>query len=310
MPSSKKTNYLWERKTETALQFWPEASIERSLIKPTTPKEFISTNPADKVCAPEPLPFEILESRGIPHSAISEHDKSFYTSRSHENFNFVSYTTGGDALLKIDGKKIHLKKGMFFYASHRSEYTLQISQSWKMFFFHLEKSPRWNDITDKVYIVKQAKFIEAISVPTLGYFNEVYSPERSLNLLDIYAETIEYFLRRELSEERFLWRNLDTLIAEIKSGNLKDTQTKNVAQRLNISIYELDKYCKISHGVKFAKLVEKINMRQAKQIMTSDKQQNITNIAKKCGFANVHSFSRAFSRNFGVSPSEFLKKGI
>ncbi len=307
MPDTQKPSYLWERKTDTSLQFWPEASIERSLIKPTAPKEFISTDPKEKVCAPPPLPFEILASRGIPHSAISEHSQSFYTSRSHENFNFVCYTTGGSAILKIDGKTVRLKKGTLFYASHRSEYTLQIPKRWKMFFFHLEKSKSWNNVTDKIYIVRQAKYLDAITSPTMGYFNEVYKPERSFNLLDIYAETIEYFLRRELSEDSKMWHNVDNYIAEIKAGNIATTQAKLVAKKLNLSIYELNKFCLKTYGKKFAKLSEKINMRRAKQMLSSNKSQHIALVAKECGFANVHSFSRAFSRNFGISPSEFLK---
>ncbi len=305
MSDTPNPHYLWERKTDTSLQFWPETSIERSLIKPTTPKEFTSTDPKEKVCAPPPLPFEILASRGIPHSAISEHSQSFYTSRSRENFNFVCYTTGGSAILKIDGKTIRLKKGSLFYASHRSEYTLQIPKRWKMFFFHLEKSQRWNYITDKVYIVRQTKYLDAITSPTIAYFNEVYKPERSFNLLDIYAETIEYLLRRELSEESKMWRNVDELIAEMKTGNVTIMQTKLVAKKLNMSIYELNKFCLKTYGEKFAKIVEKINMRRAKQMLASNK--SISLVAKECCFANVHSFSRAFSRNFGMSPSDFLK---
>ena len=302
-----KSNYLWERKTETSLQFWPKVSIERSLIKPTAPKEFISQNPNDKVCAPPPLPFGILESRGIPHSAISEHAKSFYTSRSHENFNFISYTTLGEAILKISGKTIRLKKGMFFYASHRSEYELRIPKLWKMFFFHLEKSKRWNNVSDNIYVVKQAKFLDDIKAPTFRYFNEVYKSDRSLHLLDIYADTIEYFIRRELTEDSEKWRNIDALVAEIKSGKLANAQTKFIAKKLNMTVYELDKYCLKTHGDKFAKLVEKINMQRAKRILLSKDTQKITTISKLCGFANVHSFSRAFSRNFGKSTTDFAK---
>ncbi len=304
----KQNKYLWDRKTGTSLQFWPQKSTERSLIKPTVPIEYVSNNPKDKITAPPPLPIKILRERGIQHAAISEHDAGFYTQRANENFNYVSFTTGGNVILKIDGKKIRLKKGMMFYASSKSEYSLEIPKYWSMFFFHMEKSAKWNFLTKDIYIVKQAEFLEDIKFPTYNFFNEVYKEKRSLRLLEIYADMIEIFLRREISGNHADWHILDNILYDLQSNSIRSIQTKQVAKQLDMNIYEFDKLCVKNYGMKFAKLVEKIKMQRAKNKLLSTQIPNIKQIALDCGYANVHSFSRAFSRYFKTSPSKFIEK--
>ncbi len=306
--NSIKNKYLWDRKTGSSLQFWPKNSTERSLIKPTVPLEFVSNNPKDKITFPPPLPIGILENRGIQHAAISEHVAGFYTQRASENFNYVSFTTGGSVNLKIDGKLIKLKKGMMFYASSKSEYSLQIPKYWNMFFFHLEKSPKWNFITNDVYIVRNAKFLDEIKFPTYLFFEEVYKANRSLRLLESYADIIEIFIRREISDDSTDWNRLDSIIHNLKVGKITSLKTKQVAEQLGMNSYEFDKLCIKNHGMKFAKLVEKIKMQRAKNSMLNVPSHNISEIARDCGYANVHSFSRAFSRYFNMSPTQFLNK--
>ena len=302
------SKYLWDRKTETALQFWPEKSTEHSLIKPTVPLEFVSNTPSDKITFPHPLPIKILEGRGIHHAAISNHASGFYTQRANEEFNYVSFTTGGSANLKINGKNINLKKGMLFYASSKSEYTLQIPKYWNMFFFHLEKSPKWNFITKDIYIVRNANFLEEIKYPTYKFFDEVYKQNRSLRLLEIYADMLEIYIRREITNNDSHWNRLDNIIYELQTSSIQTISTKGAAQQLGMNVYKFDKHCIKFHGMKFAKLVEQIKMQKGKKLLMSLENPNITQIAKECGYANVHSFSRAFSRYFKETPTSFIEK--
>ncbi len=302
----KHDDYLWEKKTDSSLLLWPKESVEKSLIKPTAPEHIVSYNPSAQITAPHALPFGILESRGIPHAAISAHAASFYTSRSKENFNYISFTYGGSVILKIDGKTINLKKGMMFFASSKSEYTLKIPKVWRMIFFHLEKSKRWNNITDAVYIVRKSRFANDIEYLAHQYFNEVYKPDRSLRLLCMYAEQIEYFIRRELSDENSLWQNVDSVLAQIESGNMENFSTKDIAKKLSMSVYDLDKFCLKTYGMKLARLANAIKMDASKRELISGLLK-IGDIAKRAGYANVHAFSKAFKKYTSMSPSDFVK---
>lgn len=306
--NSSDAEFLWVRKKDTSLQFWPKASIERSLIKPTAPAEFVSSDSRDMVTAPPPLPVKILEARGIPHAAISSHAAGFYTQRSHENFNIISYTTGGSAVLKIDGKTIRLKKGMFFYASSKAEYSLKISRSWQSFFFHMEKSKRWNSAADSVYLVGQAKYFDEIRHPTEKFFEEVYRPCRSLLLLDMYAGLIEYFIRLELGGAGGFRARLDALAGAVLEDGGRGLSAKTAAVELGVKVYELDKICKKIHGVKFAKFIENARMQKAKEMLLGARRADIAETARLCGYANAHSFSRAFSRKFNMPPTEFAAR--
>lgn len=302
----KRDKYLWMKKTDSSLLLWPKASVERSLIKPTAPERFVSHNPKEKVTAPYPLPFGGLEAYGISHAAISAHAAAFYTSRSREKFNYISYTLSGSVILKIDKKEIQLKEGSLFYASSKSEYTLKIAKVWRIIFFHLEKSKRWNNLTNAVYIVRKSKFLNEIKYLAEQYFKEVYKPDRSLRLLCMYAEQIAYFIRRELSDDNTLWQKVDEVLAGVESGSIKDFSVKKVARDLNISVYELNKFCTKTYGMNLATLSNSIRMDAAKRELISG-YIRISEVAKSTGYANVHAFSKAFKKSTGMSPSEFAE---
>ena len=299
---------MWIRKKDTSLQFWPKASIERSLIKPTVPAEFVSTGLRGALTAPRPLPVKVLEARGIPHAAISRHAAGFYTHRRRENFNLISYTTGGSVIMKIDGKTIRITKGMFFYVSSKSEYTLKIPRGWQSFFFHMENSKRWNLATKSVYKVGRAKYFDEIKHPTEKFFAEVYKSGRSLLLLEMYAGLIEYFIRLELCGGSELRDSLDAIAGSILEGAATNLRVKEAASKLGVNVYALNKTCLALYGVKFAKFVENAKMQKAKNMLLAGGNVGVADIARACGFANVHSFSRAFSRNFKMPPTKFAAR--
>ncbi|MBO5255143.1 MAG: AraC family transcriptional regulator [Opitutales bacterium] len=119
---------------------------------------------------------------------------------------------------------------------------------------------------------------------------------------------LEIYIRREISNNDRDWNRLDNIIHELQTSSIQTISTKYAAKQLGMNVYKFDKHCIKFHGMKFAKLVEQIKMQKGKKLLMSIESPNITQIAKECGYANVHSFSRAFSRYFKETPTSFIEK--
>ena len=215
--STQKQKYLWERKTDTSLQFWPNDSKEFSLIKPTVPQKYIGKGKGAKITSPKSLAFDALGARGIRHSAITEHASGFYTQRAKENFNFVSFTTGGSATLKIDNKTFKLSKGTLFYASSKSEYILSVSKKWNMVFFHL---PAKLSVCDCRYAVENSSRTDEVAFLAQKYLEEISSPTPAYSHLEHLADLLVYCVNSEVGKLGKKKESLSQQILEIPTSKL------------------------------------------------------------------------------------------
>ena len=303
----KREKYLWERKTDTSLQFWPSGNKERSLIKPTVPPHLVKHNIRANCTAPEPLPFDIMRAHFINHSAISEFAPSFYTERAHEKFNYIGFTFGGAAEIKAYGKLYTLKTGSMYFASTKAEYQLRTKKAWKFFFFHLMDCPYWKDLTQETIIIRKSKHIADLYKVTEMYMREVYKPDRSQVLLELLANLIEYYIRAEFREDGNLTQKLEGFLTRFNTDKSVKVNAKDVAADFGISVYELDKLCARMYGKKLAKLLLDRRMAEARTSML-DKKSSLDEIAKSTGFADRHSLSKTFRKYYKMSPREFAAK--
>lgn len=80
-----------------------------------------------------------------------------------------------------------------------------------------------------------------------------------------------------------------------------------IASRLHISKEHFGRIFKSETGSSPKKYLNDIRMQKAVEFL-KHKSDTVTQISKKVGFPDVFAFSRAFSRHFGCSPSEYAKK--
>ena len=304
MGKSVKQKYLWERKTDTSLQFWPKDSKEYSLIKPTVPQKYIGKGKGAKITSPKALVFDALGAKGIRHSAITEHVAGFYTQRAKENFNFVSFTTGGCATLKINGKTLKLTKGTLFYASTKSEYILSVSKKWNMVFFHI--SPKAT-ICKKAYIVAESKNGDEIAFLANKYLEEINSAMPSYAHLESIAELIDYCIKDEFVRIEKNPQSLANTILNLPKPALINKTAKQLAKDLNVNLPNLNAEFQKLYNTTCAGYIANLKLAKARTLLAENKQ-TISDIAKKCGFATSHSFDKAFLREMQITPTEYIKR--
>lgn len=61
-------------------------------------------------------------------------------------------------------------------------------------------------------------------------------------------------------------------------------------------------------GISFYVLLGKLRLAYFMKQKSNREKSNINSLAKKCGFRNAFSFRRTFKREYGMTPSEYLKK--
>ena len=63
-------------------------------------------------------------------------------------------------------------------------------------------------------------------------------------------------------------------------------------------------------GVTFSTLLNKLRLAHFMRLKSKPEKSSISSLAKRCGFSNAFSFRRAFKREYGKTPSEYLKEEI
>lgn len=77
-----------------------------------------------------------------------------------------------------------------------------------------------------------------------------------------------------------------------------------IAETFGYSFRYFERKFKESFGIPFALYLKKYKLRQAARFIC--KQNSLTNVGKRIGFANAQSFSKSFRKEFGISPRAFL----
>ncbi len=103
--------------------------------------------------------------------------------------------------------------------------------------------------------------------------------------------------------------NDDNLVAKIKkyllSQPLLNIQKKQVALHLNMSERTLARHLE-KQGLSWRKLLSKVRLQKAEYLLLSS-EHSLQKVTDEVGFASVSSLSHAFSKDKGMSPSEFRK---
>ena len=80
-----------------------------------------------------------------------------------------------------------------------------------------------------------------------------------------------------------------------------------VASQLFVSLRQLSRLVKKRYGVSLRQAVTKKRVSVAAEMLRED-GQSIAEVALSVGFGSVHSFYRAFSEEYGLSPQEYRRR--
>ena len=135
-----------------------------------------------------------------------------------------------------------------------------------------------------------------------------YEPEDAVNALRL-------FLSRKLRQSKTSSEAIpvtspfaDEIIRLVRDHSGHALSVKELAERMRLSESHLRlKFREQFNGISLGKFLQHLRFQHAHELI-GHTDLPIQNIARKCGYADIYSFSRAFKNNTGLTPSEFRKR--
>ena len=297
-----KKNFLWIKKTDHTLQFWPKQSSEINLTQSTKPED-VKRKWKNKIKIPPKTKIDYLKQRGIIESAITNHAAGFYQNRDNENFAFIIITYNGTANIEYNGKLHKLKTNSIMIAPQGSSFIIKNKGKWNFLWLHL-KSKFWEAYLGKeLRIIENSEIVNDIKSIVEVYINNVYRPNCNGNILNNLAETLFTLLKNEIGKpcENDIEKNLKKFFVEFSNNPKIETTTKSIAKKFKITLYEINKASKNITGHSFSKSILNMRIQIAKNALQNGK--NVREASYIAGFPDRYTFSKIFKRVTNISPS-------
>ena len=100
---------------------------------------------------------------------------------------------------------------------------------------------------------------------------------------------------------------LETWLEKEKPYCNPDFQLTDLRQVLPLNRTYLSQFINDTYGCSFYQFVNRYRIEEAKRLMNENPEMKLTDVAVRSGFSSLSVFSRAFSRETGLSPSEWSK---
>jgi len=114
----------------------------------------------------------------------------------------------------------------------------------------------------------------------------------------------EYERKDNLNDVR--WLEIQRSAASIRLSEEKTLDIKTLASEIKLSTSHFRKLFRELHGISPIKLHNQVKIQRACEMLVYG-NDNISEIAQKLGFSNVHNFSRAFKNYTKTSPLQYKK---
>jgi AraC-like DNA-binding protein len=81
-----------------------------------------------------------------------------------------------------------------------------------------------------------------------------------------------------------------------------------VAAQMGMSLYQLRQRLDSVTGEKPQEFIATIRMQRARHLLDTHPELNISEIATLCAYNDTPNFTRAFKKNFGLTPTQYLER--
>lgn len=111
----------------------------------------------------------------------------------------------------------------------------------------------------------------------------------------------------DIPTHRAYTRRFDAVLAYIEAHLEEDLSVRKLSQVANFSVYHFHRQFTAFAGVPVSRYVQLMRLRRAAHCLASRTDLSILDAALGAGFESPESFSRAFRRALGMTPSTFRK---
>lgn len=111
---------------------------------------------------------------------------------------------------------------------------------------------------------------------------------------------------RHAGAEKKSWKIIEKALDYIYLHYDETIGNTVISESIGVSPNYLSKLFQEYVGMTLRVYVQNYRLQKAQQMLNSGKY-NITETALKCGFSSIHTFSKVFKREYGISPSAYLE---
>ncbi len=112
----------------------------------------------------------------------------------------------------------------------------------------------------------------------------------------------------DLPTHRAYTRRFNSVLAYIDAHLEGDLSVNTLSQLANFSVFHFHRQFSAFVGVPVSRYVQLMRLRRAAHRLAAQPQHSILDAASDAGFESPEAFSRAFRRDFGMTPSAFRKQ--
>ena len=105
------------------------------------------------------------------------------------------------------------------------------------------------------------------------------------------------------SDREFLERAINTVNKLIHEGQ---PDANRLAEQMGMSLYQLRQRLTSITGDNPQEFISDIRMRKARHLLDKHPEMNVSEIATLCAYNDTPNFTRAFKKNFGLTPTQYL----
>lgn len=155
-------------------------------------------------------------------------------------------------------------------------------------------------------------FMESCTIFAVGYFSlkqpQIIFPQEEANEDATKKKYGNSALDAPLSKD--LAEQLMEVMKNDQPYRRNDLKLGDLAELMGLSNHHLSQVINERIGCNFYEFVNQYRIEYAATLMRANKQTNITNLAFDAGFNNRVSFTNAFKKKIGVTPSTYMKQQV
>ena len=239
-------------------------------------------------------------------------DRRYSESTQHYHPHYeIYYMKEGSCRYFIDDRAFDVEAGDLVFIPygiiHRTNYTTAL-HSRLLINFTEDYIPKdaMNNLMESRYLYRSREIAKNIEDLFEKIEKEYAHPDEYTRSL-LYCHTAEMFylmLRHPGNLEEATTGNelIDSIVKYIKQNYMSDIKLSSVARMKSVSPEHLSRTFKNSTGLGFNEYVTLLRLRKAEEMIKTEHNKTISEIAYECGFNDGNYFSYKFKKMFGTSP--------
>lgn len=239
-------------------------------------------------------------------------DRRYSESTQHYHPHFeVYYMKEGSCRYFIDDRAFDVEAGDVIFIPkgiiHRTNYTT-VSHSRLLINFTDDYIPAnvLDNLKSSSYLYRSREIAKQIEL----IFNKIeqeytHPDEYTIDLLRCHTAEMLYLIARHPGtvEEATTGNDLvDGIVRYIKQNYMSDIKLSGVAKMKSVSPEHLSRTFKSCTGLGFNEYVTLLRLKKAEEMIKTEPEKTISEIAYECGFNDGNYFSYKFKKMYGISP--------